>query len=293
MPSPLRGLFSAYSAVALFFVLSGYVQHLSFRSKGLHWCNLGAFTHKRVFRRYPLHLVALLLAAVVVFLLPLKDCAMLMHAEYARETLTHDHHECEPVAAPSLADQRWDGHDIHQSADLDAGGGDAHLAAVSADRVRGRADRYFHLGYPHGAELSAGSVGGEQDHRHGGHDPLVLFRRVYGAADGRAARTATRRSGVWVMVTGLVIYSAAAWIGRGLLGKEAPLYVAGLGSALMIAAMVRHPRLARPFSTPFLVRLGQLSYGIYLLHFPLLLAVTWDVERAGASGQMIPCCLVL
>jgi peptidoglycan/LPS O-acetylase OafA/YrhL len=76
-------------------------------------------------------------------------------------------------------------------------------------------------------------------------------------------------------------------MGRETLGKEAPFYVAGLGAAFMIAALVRHPRLADPLSHPILVQLGQLSYGIYLLHFPLLLAVTWAVEKVGASGQMI------
>jgi peptidoglycan/LPS O-acetylase OafA/YrhL len=234
VPAPLHGLFSAYSAVALFFVLSGYVLHLSVRSKDLHWRNLGAFTIKRVFRLYPLHFVALLLAAAVVFLLPLKDCAMLMNAEYSSETLTHNHHDA----------RQW-----LQQASLISGGMDTTfvnppiwtlaaemrislifplIAFVVARTGLGTSGILTVLSFLLGPWLASKTIATV------GMIPLFCL----GAFTAQWMNTVptSQRSGLWVMLPGLVLYSAAAWMGRGLLGKEAPFYVAGLGAALMIAA---------------------------------------------------------
>lgn len=244
-----------------------------------------------MFRLYPLHFVALLLAACAVFLLPIKDCAMLMNAECARETLTHEHHNA----------RQW----VHQAL-LISGGMDttfanppiwtlaaemrislifpvvAFVVARTGLVTSGILTALGFLLGPWMASKTIATVG-----------MIPLFSLGAFTAQWMSTVPTSQRSGLWVMLPGLVLYSAAAWMGRDLLGKEAPFYVAGLGSAIMIAAIVRHPRLARPFSTPVLVRLGQLSDGVYLLHFPLLLAETWAVERAGASGQMILPCLVV
>jgi peptidoglycan/LPS O-acetylase OafA/YrhL len=80
-------------------------------------------------------------------------------------------------------------------------------------------------------------------------------------------------AGLWATLSGT---SAMLWRGA--------LPLAGLATAAVIADVVLHPagRLSRALSTGPLRRLGAVSYGVYLWHWPLILVL--DHQRTGLSG---------
>jgi exopolysaccharide production protein ExoZ len=289
VPWAMKGLMNAKSAVALFFILSGYVLHLSFRSKALHWRPLTAFTIKRALRLYPLHFVALGLAAAAVSFFPLQESPALMGAEYTRESIaSYDHSDI----------RQW----LHQGSLISSGINTsfvnppiwtlavemrislifpliAFVIARLGLRSAGILTALSFLCAPWVASKTIASVG-----------MIPLFCLGAFAAQLLGKMPTSQRSALWLLLPGLFVYSLAEWMGRQMLGNLGPFYMAGLGSALMIAAIIRHPSLASSMSHPLLVQLGQCSYGIYLLHFPLLLMLTCTMQRYGLSLQaMLPC----
>jgi peptidoglycan/LPS O-acetylase OafA/YrhL len=90
---PLAGMANAYSAVALFFVLSGYVLQRSWKTP-LTVQSYAAFQVRRIFRLYPLHVVGLGFAALLLFFVPLGNSDLLTQSDYARDPIkNHDHHD--------------------------------------------------------------------------------------------------------------------------------------------------------------------------------------------------------
>ncbi|HET9718811.1 MAG TPA: acyltransferase family protein [Solirubrobacteraceae bacterium] len=107
-----------------------------------------------------------------------------------------------------------------------------------------------------------------------------LAQRTGPAADGRSDRF-SRGSGLVLAALLLIMYLAN--------GSSSWLYPYGfllvdVGTVLLILAVVQRPRSAgaRALSMPGLQALGQISYGLYLWHFPLFLWL--DSTATGLSG---------
>jgi len=124
---------------------------------------------------------------------------------------------------------------------------------------------------------------------------LLLGAALAALLDGRAHRVgplrARRRSPARVLL------GAVAWAGVVVVGWQwthadgtgPALYYGGMAvTALAVAAVITHVALlpdglvARGLSLPPLPALGRISYGVYLWHWPLFLAV--NAERTGLQG---------
>ena len=276
-PWPLLGLTNSYSAVALFFVLSGYVLHQSCKRHAMDGVNYVAFIIKRVFRLYPLHFVALILGAAALQL-PLHDSPLLMASEYARETILNKNHR--QVA-------QW-----LQQLLLMGGGMDSTfvnppiwtlavemrvsllLPFLSLFAVRIGLRLTFVVTVlslllgPWLARITLPTMG---------MVPLFLLGIL--VAEVTDSQAAVRRGNGWMFSLGVLVYSLGEWTKGPMVDRLDAFYVAGVGAALMILATVRSKRIAKVLSYPLLVQLGQCSYGIYLLHFPLMLLTVWAINQ--------------
>ncbi len=292
-PWPVEGVMNAYSAVALFFVLSGYVLHQSCVAAGFGPRAYGSFVVRRVLRLYPLHLVALGLAAVVILALPLGGSPLLGSSEYAQETIARgDHHDL----------RQWLNQAILVGGGMDSTFANPPIWTLAAEM---RISLLFPLlsllvartGIRTAAVLTLVSMAcgpwlAKVTLPTAGMVPLFLLGAL--AAKAGDCIPGLRRTPGWLFWAGLVVYAMAACTSRTPFGRLGLFYVAGLGSALMMLVVAHHEGFARRLSHPVLVGLGLCSYGIYLLHFPLLLLVTWAAGRAGAPpAAILPALLVL
>jgi peptidoglycan/LPS O-acetylase OafA/YrhL len=104
--------------------------------------------------------------------------------------------------------------------------------------------------------------------------------------------TSTRwRRRIWVAV-GMCGAAYLAWAWHALQGQDPFLYhggffVVALAAGAVIVACVTVPGsvLARYLSVPVIVFVGRISYGLYLYHWPLFLAI--DHEHTGLSGAWL------
>jgi len=118
---------------------------------------------------------------------------------------------------------------------------------------------------------------------------LVERRRGRGGMDPEAHGRAARR---WLTLggtVGLVVVVAAAGVLRGsaALTYRGGFLVVALGAAALVAAVVTVPGgwPARALSARPLVWIGSVSYGIYLWHFPVVVAL--DAGRTGLHGTAL------
>lgn len=267
----LAGLLDPRSAVLLFFVLSGLVLHLSWKGAQPGFSPTMSFYVRRWFRIYPLYYAALAIGIIVTSQLPLGESLVLQ-----RDSATAH------VIATSHADVwQWLHHVVLISPHLDS----TFLVPpiwTLAEEMR------VSLVFPWLSWLV-------------GRLPRCAGLGVIALLFGLAPLLAA-----WIApAAGLLpLFALGAWIAQhhremrmnaalaGLIGLA--LYVCafhghwrlqqascGIGAALIMLAILRGPQLRKVLSHPLLTLGGRCSYGIYALHFPLMLFVAWWVERCG------------
>ena len=280
------------SAVALFFVLSGFVLHRSLCHRPASLGELGWFWWRRCWRLYPMYWLCLLVAALLFGTLPILQSGLWLH-EAAGAT----------VAAADHGDWRqWLLHASLLLPGLDSGFINPPIWTLVVEMRVALVFPLISWGLlrlPLPLSLILLAVGMLLALSGTGALALLpLF--ALGALCAEWARRGSGLSGpkaACVLGLGLMLYSMAGLArqrdGLELMGQ---LSLAGLGSALMLCSVPQLPGLVRMLEGAWLARLGRHSYAIYALHLPLLMALAWAMAQWKAAAwcfHAVGPCLVL
>ena len=277
------GLTHQKSAVAFFFVLSGLVLHLSLartRSEfGLR--EYGSFITRRVFRIYPLYYVSLLIAFAVVTFLPLALCPYFGSDAAGAEVLVRDRGDV----------KQWIHHVLLISPGLDMQFLNPPIWTLAAEM---RVAIVFPLLSILIGRLSLASG-------------AVAVALMFVVAPWAAAKTVPTTAliplfaiGAWVAqhgmnwsfvkgraalvigIVGLAIYAMSPMIrGRDAFSQSMHMNLAGVGSVLVMLMVIYVARARALLEHRWLVLGGQASYGVYALHFPVLMGLAYLAWRGG------------
>ncbi|MEN3940362.1 acyltransferase [Prosthecobacter sp. SYSU 5D2] len=273
LPFFLAGFFNAKSAVAFFFVLSGYVLHLSLKNKTLTPRSYASFMVKRVFRLYPLFYVSLALGALVLLGLPLSSIESLVNSYFTYETIRQNHHDVfqwlmqTTMVMPPIENTFFNPPMWTLTAELRISILFPLLSALLAIlhwRIALAVTLLIFCASPTLADFTIPTIGMIPLFALG----IILARLV-------ETKPAMKVPTAGLLVTGILLYCAATWLDRKSIGVLGQFYVAGLGSAMIMLATIKNSFLSTSLSRPWLVSLGQCSYGIYILHFPILLLTAY------------------
>ena len=279
LPWPFSGLLDSKAAVAFFFVLSGFVLHLSFSKTPFSFASFVGFQVRRVLRIYPLYYLSLLAVVAAIYL---QDRSAFPHfagnGGGATIVLSADHRDIRQwLQQLLLVGPGFDMYFLNPPAwtlavemrvaiifpflswitsGLSFGKG-AILLGVSLP-LSFLAGRLTHLGF---IELI----------------PLFLMGAFF--AQHRSAILKTKIAGWQIFALSalsLVFYSSRTSVHS---LPSVGWYVCGLGSLGFLVVALRSATVAKFLVRPFLIFLGELSYGIYILHFAVLLALSTKVSK--------------
>lgn len=278
----LMGVLDARAAVALFFVLSGLVLHRSWAGEWPEVPGLWRFYVRRWFRIYPLYYAALLLALVVVKTLPLDQCAVPLQDEGAARVIAADHGDLwqwlyHGLLIPPRLEPVFLVPPVWTLAE------EMRVSLIFPWLSWGVARASRTAGLIAICVLSAAAPW-LSEHVLTAAGFLPLF--TIGAWVAQHHRSLPCHGGTRVWATalaGLALYSLA-----GLLHWRLHQAAVGAGSALMMLAILKGPDLQRMLGCRVFALGGRCSYGIYILHFPIALAVT-----SWSCGQGWPAWVVL
>ncbi|MES2597082.1 MAG: acyltransferase [Verrucomicrobiota bacterium] len=283
--------FHRKSAVAFFFVLSGFVLHLSCKGAWPTLKSWTGFTIKRVFRLHPLYLASLLLALAVISLVPLDKCLWYKEDTPWRMTFDFDHSNL----------RQWIHHMLLVTPGIDPNFLNPPIWTLAVEMkmalifpwVSWMMSRLsmvvgllltvvFMLFAPQVGNLTLPVIG-----------LLPLFMigawgaQHYKKLSGWLQSRLNWRSFL-LLTTGLIIYGCASMLRRyhDRDSEVQQFQAAGFGAILIMLAVINMPKLNRFLSSRALVLGGVLSYGIYVFHYPIYLGILCYTGPETASANV-------
>lgn len=279
-----KGLFDSKAAVMLFFVLSGYVLALSLGSKAPSFMAYVKFGVRRVFRLYPVYWAALLLAFVVLWLVQKNGSGQVtgLPAWFLDGT--------------GLQLKQW----LLQSTLVAPGmKSDFALPTVWTLMTEAKVSMVFPLlawvilrspacvGWGVVAALVLGSHWLDA-HVVGTAAFLGMFALGTGLCRVPAGLWKHLGNAAWwgLFILGLGLYAAISW--RYVMPSIwLGYYLCGFGSLIFIAGTIHWPLMRAALTKLQHLLHVDLSYGIYILHYPVLVALKKLAGPAVASSPVI------
>ncbi len=280
------GLLHPKSAVAFFFALSGFVLHLSCRGTLPTLRSFGLFMVRRWFRIYPLYFVSLIFSVIVLSCLPLKDCPRFDSDSAGAEVLLRNHRDI----------IQWVHHAFLITPGLDMQFLNPPIWTLAAEiRIAlifpWLSFIFNMLSFSRGIILMtvmfvlAPWVAQKTL-------PTVALIPLFGlgtlAAQHRHRFTKMSGSSAWLMMlAGVLIYSFSSSLrGNSLSSQSLHMYLAGFGSIILLLAVLQIALLRQLLEHRWLVFGGRASYGVYILHFPLLMGIAYYSWRSEWSSWL-------
>ncbi len=305
LPWPLSGLLDSRAAVAFFFVLSGFVLHLSLSKTELSFASYVGFQVRRILRIYPLYYLSLLAVLAAIYLQD-KNAFPLFH-DRIKDVLAADHRNV----------YQW-----LQQLLLIGPGFDMYFLNPPAWTlvVEMRVAIFFpviswivsRLSIRKGAifvcaSVLAAFIGGKLMHSEFIElIPLFLMGAFFAQHRNVILNAKISPAKMWSLILlSFIFYTSrfsmrdfvsVCWyvLGFGSFSQTTlrdllsiGWYACGLGSLGIMLLVVRNRMAAKFLLRPALVFLGALSYGIYVLHFPVFLWLSAYRAKFNLSGSAI------
>lgn len=279
-------MLNSKSAVAFFFVLSGLVLHFSLSKDTPTPAFTLRFLVRRWFRIYPLYYVSLLISALVA-LLELTRIPTLMGYDIMEQEVLQPHND--PV--------QWIHHGLLVTPGLNFDFINPPIWTLAAEMrmafilpfisfaiVRLSFGLGFVLGIafviaaPWLASVTLPTLG-----------LIPLFAAGAWAAQHRRVFGRLGSQTSWLMLlSGIIVYSQSVRLSSFFDNHDlSHMYLAGLSSLLILLSINNITPLRVSLSTMIPLRLAATSYGLYVLHFPILLTMAFVFWKMGFSSPGI------
>lgn len=279
LPVFLTGLLDAKAAVAFFFVLSGFVLHLSWKGEWPGVRSWLAFVTKRCFRIYPVYYVSLALAALVLLGLPLWGCPMFHDDASGLLILQSDRHDVRQwilhalLIVPGLNHQFLNQPIWTLVAEMQISLLFPWLSWLMRRATGIRGIVVVGLMFVFGPWIASRTFGTLE--------LIPIFAVGALLAERRAAivRVLHPKAGAALLIVGCVLYAGPGCFHG--VPVVVRIYIASVAAALILTSVLMLPRFRTLLEWRPLAVGGDLSYGLYALHYPVLMAAayaTWKLH---------------